>query len=112
MSAAQHHPTREEREEMKANGIICTLCLRLGLGHDGDHLVPPVSSHIDAHPSPTVTVRHFPSDPDRTEVYVGGWRVGTYKSAAGVQAALAKELPVKGSPHAGAAERARQGFFG
>lgn len=38
MSAA-HRPTVDEREEMRSNGILCALCLHLGLAHDGDHLV-------------------------------------------------------------------------
>jgi hypothetical protein len=49
-----------------------------------------VNHRIDAHPAPGITVRHFPGHPDRTDVFAGGWRVGTYKTATGVLNAIAR----------------------
>lgn len=35
-------------------------------------------------------VRYFPDFPDEVEVYVTGWRVGSYKTASGVRNAIAR----------------------
>lgn len=40
--AIAKQPTIEERSQMRADGILCTLCLHLGLNHHGDHLPPKV----------------------------------------------------------------------
>lgn len=39
MSVA-HRPNADERTQMRADGIVCILCLHLGLNHDGNHSIP------------------------------------------------------------------------
>ena len=50
-----------------------------------------MTEHIDAHPRKHVTVRFYRRSPEVTDVYVGGWRHGRYKTARGVQNAVARQ---------------------
>lgn len=47
-------------------------------------------NRIDAMPAAGITVRYYPAAPAEVDVYVGGWRIGSYKTANGVRNAVAR----------------------